>query len=187
MKRLMELKEDKIGKDIEILKDGPICKYFKNGILDKDLNWFNNKNFEVIEMNCRNWNRKNAHRKLKDALNFPDYYGENMNAFADCLTDMYNKKHRGLVLVFRSYDSFVEEDVKFAEAILDIIARESRIWLLTGQKLIGLIQSDNPDLDFPELGGTSPIWNPSEWFNADRKNNETSLLIAVFIERMKAI
>lgn len=165
----MELNEENIEKDIEILKSGPICKYFKNGILDEDLNWFNNNNFEIIEMNCRNWNHKNVHQKLKDALSFPDYYGENLNAFEDCLTDMYNKTYRGLILVFRRYDSFVEEDGKFAEAILDIIARQSRVWLLTGQKLIGLIQSDNPDLDFPELGGTSPSWNGIEWLNENRK------------------
>ena len=165
----MEINEEKIEKDIEILKDGPICKYFKNGILDEDLNWFNNKNFEIIEMNCRNWNRKNVHQNLKIALNFPDYYGENLNAFADCLTDMYNKRYKGLILVFRRYDNFVEVDGKSAEAILDIIARESRVWLLTGQKLIGLIQSDNPDLDFPELGGTSPSWYGIEWLNENRK------------------
>ncbi len=162
----MELNEEK---DIEILKNGPICKYFKNGILDEDLNWFNNNNFEIIEMNCRNWNRKNIHKNLKVALSFPDYYGENLNAFADCLNDMYNKRYRGLILVFRRYDNVVEEDGKFAEAILDIIAKESRVWLLTGKKLIGLIQSDDPHLHFPAIGGTSPRWNGNEWLNENRK------------------
>tara|TARA_R110002074_G_scaffold226957_2_gene398542 strand:- start:1960 stop:2460 length:501 start_codon:yes stop_codon:yes gene_type:complete len=165
----MEIKEDKIERDIEILKDGPICKYFKNGILDEDIIWFSNNNFEIIEMNCRNWNRKNAHQKLKIALNFPDYYGENLDAFNDCLGDLFNKKYKGLILVFRNFDNFVEEDGKFAEGILDNIADESRIWLVTGQKLIGLVQSNNPDLNFPKLGGISPSWNSSEWFDADRK------------------
>ena len=165
----MKLEEDKIEKDNEILKDGAICKYCKNGILDEDLNWFNNNNFHIIEMNCLNWDSKNAHQNLKIALDFPDYYGENLNVFADCLTDLYNKRYKGLILVFRRYDNFVAEDGKFAEAILDIIASESRIWLLTGQKLIGLVQSDNPDLNFPKLGGLSPSWNSSEWLDADRK------------------
>ena len=165
----MESKEEKTARDIEILRNGPICKYFKNSILDEDLIWFSNSNFEIIEMYCQNWSRKNAHEKLKLALNFPDYYGENLDAFADCLSDMYNKRYRGLILVFRRYDHFVEEDGKFAEAILDIIARESRAWLLSGQKLIGLVQSDNPDLNFPKLGGTSPDWNAAEWLNEYRK------------------
>ncbi|WP_100616346.1 barstar family protein [Confluentibacter citreus] len=165
----MELRADKIERDIEILKNGPICKYFKNGVLNDDLIWFSNNNFEIIEMNTRTWNRKNAHPNLKTALNFPDYYGENLNAFVDCLRDLYNKKYKGLILAFRNYDNFVNEDKNLATGILDIIAKESRIWLLTGQKLIGLVQSDNPDLDFPELGGISPDWNSSEWFNDNRK------------------
>lgn len=41
--------------------------------------------------------------------------------------------------------------------------------VLTGQKLIGLIQSDNPDLNFQELGGTVPNWNSNEWFSENRK------------------
>ncbi|MFK7908145.1 MAG: barstar family protein [Chitinophagales bacterium] len=163
------MKNEKLGRDIEILKNGPICMYFKNSILDEDYNWFYYNNFELIDINTRNWNRRNAHQNLKIALNFPDYYGENLNAFHDCLEDLYNKRYRGLILVFRNFDNFVEEDKIFAESILDIITRESRIWLLTGQKLIVLIQSNDPHLEFPELGGTSPSWNSSEWFNSDRK------------------
>ncbi len=165
----MKSKKDKIERDFEILKDGPIHKYFRNRVLDEDVIWFSNNNFEIIEMNARNWNRKNAHQKLKAALDFPDYYGENLAAFSDCLSDMYNKRYKGLLLVFRRYDSFVEEDKNFAEAVLDIIAGESWIWLLTGQKLIGLVQTDNPDLNFNKLGGICPSWNSSEWYNSDRK------------------
>lgn len=173
MNSKLQQEEDKFRKDYEILKSGPICKYFKNSILDEDLSWFDSNNFEVIEMNCKNWNRKNAHEKLKAALNFPDYYGENLNAFADCLSDLYNERYQGLVLVFRRFESFVEEDGKFAEAILDIMTRESRVWLLSGQKLIGLVQSNNPDLDFPEIGRISPSWNSFEWLNEKRKNEHT--------------
>ena len=156
----MEIEEN--GRDIEILKNGPISKYFRNGVLNEDLVWFSDNNYEIIEMNVRNWNSKNAHRNLKIALSFPEYYGENLDAFNDCLGDMYNKRYKGLVLVFRRYDNFVEEDRGFAEGIIDIIANESRIWLLTGQKLFGLIQSDNPHLDFPKIGGISPSWNGTE-------------------------
>jgi len=163
------MEKNKEGKDIEILMDGPICMYYKNSILNEDINWFSNNNFEVFDMNARNWNQKNLHENLKKSLDFPNYYGENLDAFNDCLTDMYNKKYKGLILVFRHYDGFSDESTEIAEALLDIIAKKSRIWLLTSQKLIGLVQSDNPDLHFPELGGVNPRWNSAEWFNSDRK------------------
>ena len=161
--------EENFTKDIEILRDGPICLYFKNEVLEEDLGWFADNGFVTSEMNCRNWTRKNAHQHLKAALNFPDYYGENLDAFADCLSDRYNSNYKGLILVFRRYDAFVEEDGKFAEAILDIIAKESRLWLLTGQKLICLVQSDNPHLHFPALGHIRPNWNAKEWLNESRQ------------------
>lgn len=32
--------------------------------------------------------RRSAHSYLKEALNFPDYYGNNLDALYDCLTDL---------------------------------------------------------------------------------------------------
>ena len=160
---------DQNKRDIEILRDGPICMYHNNGILNEDFNWFSNHNFEVIDMNCRTWTKKNVHQKLKEALFFPDYYGENLNAFDDCLEDMLNKKYRGLVLIFRNFDNFVEQSRPTAEGILDSIARTSREWLIDGHKLICLIQSIDPDLHFSKLGGLNPVWNAAEWFDKNRR------------------
>ncbi len=156
-------------RDIEILRRGPICKYHNNGILNEDFSWFSDHNFEVIDMDCRTWNKNNFHKKIKEAMFFPDYYGENLNAFIDCLGDMFNNSYRGLVLIFRNFDRLVEEHRPSAEGILDCIAWTSREWLVEGHKLICLIQSSDPDLQFPKLGGISPDWNGAEWFDANRK------------------
>lgn len=161
---------DKIDRATEILTNGSICMYYKNSILNEDLTWFTNNNYEAFDINTKNWTSKNAHIKLKNELGFPDYYGENLNAFDDCLGDMFNPKYKGLILAFRNFDNFVFEDHKFAEGILDIISANSRVWLLKGKKLITLLQSNNPDLHFPKLGGTKPFWNASEWFNSDRES-----------------
>jgi len=159
-----------LTKDIEILKDGPICKYYKNSILDKDVSWFIDNRFDVYDMNVKDWNKKNFHKHLKEKFNFPDYYGENLDAFEDCLSEMYNTRYKGLVIVFRQYDEFLNRERKSAEIILDIIATESRVWLLNGQKLIGLIQSNEPNLELPKIGGIEPGWNSEEWMNNTRNS-----------------
>ena len=123
--------------------------------------------FNVVDMNAKKWNPKNVHKNLKEQLAFPDYYGENLNAFRDCFSDMYNERYRGLVMIFRHFDAFAEHDKSYAEMLLDIIAKTSREWLLTGQKLICLIQSNDPDIWFKEVGGNSPAWNNQEWLDAD--------------------
>ena len=157
-------------RDIEILKDGPICMYHNNGTLNEDFSWFSDHSFEVFDMNCQTWTKNNFHKKIKEALFFPEYYGENLDAFDDCLGDMFNSKFRGLVLIFRNFDNLVEEHRPTSEGVLDSISRTSREWLLEGHKLICLIQSNDPDLHFPELGGLRPTWNRAEWLDANRRN-----------------
>jgi RNAse (barnase) inhibitor barstar len=160
------------SRDLEILKDGPICLYHNDDILNKDFSWFNDNNFEVIDMNCQTWTKNNFHKKIKGAMFFPEYYGENLNAFHDCLSEMHNTKYRGLILIFRNFDNIVEQYRATSEGILDSIARTSREWLVDGHKLICLIQSNDPDLHLPELGGLSPAWNGSEWLDGNRKKTK---------------
>lgn len=159
-------------RDKEILGDGPICMYHDNEVLNEDFAWFSGNNFEVFNMNCQTWTKNNFHEKIKEALFFPDYYGENLNAFDDCLNDMFDTKYRGLVLIFRNFDNLVELHRPSSEGILDSITRTSRTWLIEGQRLICLLQSNDPDLHFPELGGLTPTWNGAEWFDANRKSKK---------------
>ena len=35
--------------------------------------------------------KENPHEYIKEKLDFPDYYGENLDALFDCLTEMDNK------------------------------------------------------------------------------------------------
>jgi ribonuclease inhibitor len=42
-----------------------------------------------VELDCRKMtDRKAAHAYLKQALALPDYYGNNLDALYDCLTDL---------------------------------------------------------------------------------------------------
>ena len=152
----------------QILADGPIAMYHTVGILDKDLQWFRTNNYSVYDLDTKNWSGGQAHADIKKSLDFPDYYGENMAAFNDCLGDMISPDHKGVVLVFRHFDNFLKADKKFGLDLLHIIAEQSRQWLLNRQRLIGIVQSDDPWLTIEKIGGTSPIWNRQEWLNKDR-------------------
>ena len=47
---------------------------------------------KVITMDCRGCvPRSNLHRVFADALAFPDYYGNNLNALYDCLSERTGK------------------------------------------------------------------------------------------------
>ncbi len=156
--------------DMLILKNGSIVMYHNTVILEEDIKWFEKSRYEILDINVQNWNSKNFHKKVKENFNFPDYYGENMNAFEDCLSDLLNKKYRGLLIVLRNIDIIAEQDRNLTEGFLGIISSISRRWLLYSQFLIGAIQSNDPDIHFGTLGGEKPLWNSDEWFDEDRRN-----------------
>ena len=52
--------------------------------------------------------------------------------------------------------------------ILDVIETTSRGFLLTGRKLLALVQSDDPRIAFERVGARPVNWNPQEWLPSDR-------------------
>ena len=84
-------------------------------------------------------------------MDFPDCYGENLAAFNDCLGDLYPTNYIGLIIVFRHFDNIANEDKSFCEELLNVIANQSRQWLVFGCRLIGIIQLDDPDLSFNKV------------------------------------
>lgn len=155
--------------DWSLMKDGPIMKYHSADTLEIDVNELEKMGYRVIDVSVANWTRENAHKKIKNDFDFPDYYGENLAAFEDCLNDLFNNKLPGLVIVFRQFDGFYKREIQFSKGLLDAIYRQSWSWLLAGNKLITLLHSDDPDLEIMEIGGFSPLWNGKEWLDSIRR------------------
>ena len=155
-----------------IIRDGPIVKYFSSDILEEDLKALEDMKYQIIDLSTASWTLGNAHKKIRKGFGFPDYYGENRAAFEDCLDDMFDKGCRGLVIALRHFDEFYYQNKDFSESILDGIANIAWTWLLAGQRLIGIVQSDNPDLEIGKIGSKEPGWNGKEWFDADRRGGK---------------
>ena len=156
------------GLDLQTLQHGAICMYHSASLLDIDLSWYRNSNYRVAEFDTLGWTEETAHEALATVLGFPDYYGRNLDAFNDCLGDMYSADNRGLVIVLRHYDNITRSEPSFSWGLLDVIAHVSRHWLLTGHRLIGIVQSEDPHLRYDRVGGAAPFWNSKEWLDANR-------------------
>lgn len=152
-----------------MVRGGPIVKYFSLEVLEKDINELEKMWYQIIDLSTFNWSRDNAHKKIKEGFDFPDYYGENLAAFKDCLGDKFNKKYRGIVIVLRHFDSFYSKEKDFSQGLLDAIFRESWEWLLAGKKIITMVQCDDPDFEIHKVGGFEPSWNGWEWLNSSRE------------------
>ncbi|GAA2136481.1 hypothetical protein [Streptomyces synnematoformans] len=55
-----------------------------------------------------------------------------------------------------------------AQIILDIIACCARSAALIGDRIMSLIHSNDPDIDFEPVGALPVMWNAAEWHHARR-------------------
>jgi len=147
--------------DWAILQNGWSSLYCKEDILEKDLSWFRDSGFTLIELDCSGWSSTVIiHASLSTALDFPDYYGNNWDALNDCLSGVPIPEE-GLVVVLRHFDQMQRE---WGQTIADIFAGNSRRKLLFGRKLILLIQVDNRSFELSKVGGCPVLWNGREFF-----------------------
>lgn len=152
--------------DWSILQNGWASLYWKNDILQEDIEWFKKENYAVVDFDCKTWTDENKmHKQLKQKLRFPNYCGENFNALNDCLSDL-EIVDAGQIVVFRHLDNC---DIKLAHILLNVFANNSRLQMLFGKRLIVLAQVDNPNYQLDEVGATPVLWNGAECLNSNRQ------------------
>lgn len=129
--------------------------------IDETTAWLAGHGYQLVRLDAAAWTTQaDFHRDVKAALDFPDYYGHNLDAFDDCLRDVaayaygVDRDATGTVIVFTRYDAFASHEPRAAQVILDIIAGNARLAMLYGHRLLCLVQSDDPDLAFEPVGAT---------------------------------
>jgi hypothetical protein len=144
--------------------------YFDPAVLDRDVATLRDAGYHVVQADASGWlSVADVHRDLSRMFAFPEYYGQNWDAFNDCLGEYgWSAEASGLVMVLTGFDAFVARFPDAAHVLLDIYALNQRDALIAGNHLICLVQSDNPRLMLKPVGATVPQWNHDEWFDRDR-------------------
>lgn len=166
---MTEKADDRSRLDMQLLADGPILLYFQRDVLAEASEWFSHHNYEVVTFDASTWESpEDFHADVSQRLRFPEYYGRNLDAFNDCLSEIGHPQKRGTVLVFLGFDTFTKRFPQVAWHVLDIIATRSYHFLLGSYTLLALVQSDDPKLSFQPVGARPVSWNPRQWLNKDR-------------------
>ena len=164
--------ESDLGHDLafRLLRDSAVTLFHREDVLVQTTEWLSEHGYQIVSLDASSWaSGKDLHREIARALDFPDYYGHNLDALNDCLRDVVTQDYgwepaaTGLVVVFRGYDHFVRKMPAAAQTVLDIIAVRSRSAALLGRRLICLVQTDDHDIAFPAVGATPVAWNDAEW------------------------
>ncbi|HZM83485.1 MAG TPA: barstar family protein [Candidatus Limnocylindrales bacterium] len=153
-----------------------VTLFWRRPLLDNAIAQLEAAGYHLVPVDASHWaTPKEMHLDLARSLDFPAYYGQNLDAFNDCLRDVvarrygWPEKATGLVLVFTGYDGFAKRHPREAQILLDIIADRARSALLFGGRLICLVQSDDPMIEFDPVGASPVIWNDAEWLTANRR------------------
>lgn len=155
--------------DWTLLQNGAINLYYRPEVLAEDVDWLSAHGYLVHEFDCTAWqSQQDFHNDVSAKLDFPGWYGQNFDAFRDCLSDIEIPDEGGCVVVFRRYDHFAAREPQPAHWILEAIQDNSRILSLWGKRLIALLQSDDPRLGFQPIGACYAHWNRREWLNSAR-------------------
>jgi hypothetical protein len=161
--------------DWVILRDGGIALYWRPEYLSEDLEWFHQQNYQFHSFDCEKWTHGGMHADFQRSFSFPSCYGHNLDALNDCLQeDLLVPEIGGTAVVLKRFDAFLAgrggapDGRPEGEILLDLFARASRYFLLTGRRLVTLVQSDDSRIRFDSLGGIAPGWNWRERLNKDR-------------------
>ena len=60
------------------------------------------------------------HRIFKESMDFPYYYGHNLDALWDCLTDLW---WHGVVIYIKHFECLEKADVETAKKVYEILER----------------------------------------------------------------
>jgi RNAse (barnase) inhibitor barstar len=155
--------------DWRLLQNGAVALYHRTSVLRQDAEWLRQEGYRLYELDAGDWNTAVAfYRDAKRVLGVPPQYGDNLAILIDALSELDVPADGGVALQFRRYDACARAQRPLAQTVLDLIESTSRRFLLTGRRVLGLVQSDDPRLKFERVGAVPVVWNPREWLDSAR-------------------
>jgi len=152
-----------------LMKVSPVTLYRARTLWDEAVGWFRDFGYTIYAFDCSAWRTpEDMHLALASVMDFPEYYGHNLDATNDCLAYLPLPKATGGLVALDRLDRFVAVQREVAEALIDILADRAWLHLVYGRRLITLAQSDDPTLDFRPIGSHFAAWNPGERLFKDR-------------------
>jgi hypothetical protein len=162
--------------DYRLAANGFVTLFWSPQVLGSTVGWLSDHGYRVVKADASAWRTElDMHVELALALGFPDYYGRNLHALNDCLSDVaacdygFSQDDTGLALVFFGFDRFFQRDARAAHAMLDTFAVQARNAALVGHRMLCLVQSDDAHLAVPPVGATPVTWNDAEWLDSKRR------------------
>ena len=161
--------------DFRLVHNTFVTMFWQSSLLDETANWLRSHGYSSVEFDAGSWGSDaDMYDDVAARLDFPDYFGRNLDALNDCMRDVASGDYgwtpdaTGLVIVLRAFDAFTRMNRSAAQVMLDIFAKQARTAMLVGNRVICLVQSNDPNLTFAPVGAMPVMWNDAEWLDSKR-------------------
>jgi Barstar (barnase inhibitor) len=155
--------------DWGLMNFGPIALFQKAEVLADTTAWLAQQGYTVAHAKCETCESEgDVLWTIGQILGFPHWPTPNLDGLNDDCFHLEVPEKGGLAVVLQRFDLVHGMSPDFARKILDIFAWT--VWnnLLYGRRLLCLVQSDDPRIQFGRIGGREPWWNNREWFASQR-------------------
>jgi RNAse (barnase) inhibitor barstar len=132
VKKLSDILKHPETSGVYLLEESPSVQLIEKMSREEGVGFFHLEGQEI----------RNKQQFLKQAalvLRFPEYFGNNWDAFADCLTDMSWHEEDGFVILYDHFDSFAQHSPHEFEKALDIFKESTEFWQDQGKRLLVLL------------------------------------------------
>jgi len=144
--------------DWQLLQNSSVHRYNSDDEMERTATGLAGLGYVIYHFHAGNWRHEDEmHTTLAAELQFPSYYGRNLDALNDALKDVAEYRYgsdssaTGTVFVLAGYEPFTLRNHKLAHAFLEIFAGNARHGLLVGHPMLCLISAM---CDFPAVGAT---------------------------------
>jgi hypothetical protein len=152
-----------------LFQNGGVVLYHKPQVLTEHVAWLVREGYQLRELDAYTWTDAKAfHADVKRVFAFPNHYSSNLASLVDGLAELEIPAGGAIAVQMRRYDRFAKVEPHLAWSVLDALETTSRRLLLTGRRLLTLVQSDDPRIKFERVGAMPVNWNPREWLETDR-------------------
>lgn len=147
--------------DWQLLQNSSVHRYRSDGEMERTVTGLAGLGYAIHHLDAGNWRHEDEmHAALAAELQFPRYYGRNLDALNDVFMDIAEYRYgsdpstTGTVLALAGYGQFALSNTELAYALLGIFARNARRGLLVGHPMLCLISAI---CDFPAVGATPVV------------------------------
>ena len=151
--------------DWQLLQNSSVHRFRDDDKMNQEVMGLAKIDYVIHQFDAGNWlHEDDMHTALTAELNFPDYYGRNLDALNDAFHDVAEYRYgsdphaTGTVLALRQYESFTSRNSTLAFTFLDLFAINARYGLLVGHPMLCLISATS---EFPAVGATPVILSPT--------------------------